>query len=155
MQCEDIVAMFEAVMTRDGSVFKLNMLEPMSFGGQKGFRFGSSRLPGKVDSVEPSGVGFGTVANGEPYAMLYAAPELGSSPATRAVASKWRAPGSRCDPRGDSRRGTRPRYSTRRRAMRNRRFAGLGLWRPARCRSRRFTRPQPVAADFSGKTMSS
>jgi hypothetical protein len=76
MQPEDIVAMFEGMMTRDGSVFKLNKLEPMSFGGQKGFRF-EFALTRKVDSVELSGVGFGAVANGELYAMLYAAPQLG------------------------------------------------------------------------------
>ena len=35
MQPDDIVAMFEGMMTRDGSVFKLNKLEPMSFGGHK------------------------------------------------------------------------------------------------------------------------
>lgn len=76
MQPDDIVAMFEGMMTRDGSVFKLNKLEPMSFGGQKGFRFEFS-LTRKVDGVELSGVGFGTVAKGELYAMLYAAPQLG------------------------------------------------------------------------------
>jgi hypothetical protein len=76
MQPEDIVAMFEGMMTRDGSVFTLNRLEPMSFGGQKGFRFEFSLIR-KVDSVQLSGVGFGTVAKGELYAMLYAAPQLG------------------------------------------------------------------------------
>lgn len=76
MQPEDIVAMFEGMMTRDGSVFRLNKLEPMAFGGQKGFRFEFSLIR-KVDSVQLSGVGFGTVAKGELYAMLYAAPQLG------------------------------------------------------------------------------
>ena len=76
MQPEDIVAMFEGMMTRDGSVFTLNKLEPMSFGGQKGFRFEFSLIR-KVDSVQLSGVGFGTVAKSELYAMLYAAPQLG------------------------------------------------------------------------------
>jgi len=76
MQPEDIVAMFEGMMTRDGSVFRLTKLEPMSFGGQKGFRFEFS-LTRKVDGVELAGVGFGTVAKGELYAMLYAAPQLG------------------------------------------------------------------------------
>ena len=78
MQPDDIVAMFEGMMTRDGSAFKLNKLEPMNFGGQKGFRFEFS-LTRKVDGVELSGVGFGTVANGELYAMLYAAPQLTSA----------------------------------------------------------------------------
>ena len=79
MQPDDIVAMFEGMMTRDGSVFKLDKLEPVSFGGQKGFRFEFSLIR-KLDGVELSGVGFGTVANGELYAMLYAAPQLGFFP---------------------------------------------------------------------------
>ena len=84
MQPDEIVAMFEGMMTHDGSAFKLNKLEPMNFGGQKGFRFEFS-LTRKVDGVELSGVGFGTVSNGELYAMLYAAPQLGFSRATSAA----------------------------------------------------------------------
>ena len=76
MQTEDIVAMFEGMMTRDGSVFKLVKLEPMAFAGQKGFRFEFS-LVRKLDNVQISGVGYGAVAKGELYAMLYAAPQLG------------------------------------------------------------------------------
>jgi len=76
MQAEDVVAMFEGVLTRDGSVFKLVKLEPMSFAEQKGFRFEFSVIR-KVDSVQLSGVGYGTVVKGELYAMLYAAPQLG------------------------------------------------------------------------------
>jgi len=76
MQTEDVVAMFEGMLTRDGSVFKLVKLEPMSFGGQKGFRFEFS-VTRKIDSVQLSGIGFGTVSKGELFAMLYAAPQLG------------------------------------------------------------------------------
>lgn len=76
MQPEEIVAMFEGVLTRDGSVFTLGKLEPMSFAGQKGFRFEFSAIR-KVDNVRLAGVGYATVFKGELYAMLYAAPQLG------------------------------------------------------------------------------
>ena len=74
MQPEDIVAMFEGMMTRDGSVFKLNKLEPMSFGGQNFRRVRAHPQGGQRRAL---GRGFGAVANGELYAMLYAAPQLG------------------------------------------------------------------------------
>jgi hypothetical protein len=76
MQAADVVAMFEGMMTRDGSVFRLAKLEPTSFAGQKGFRFEFS-LTRKVDGVQLSGLGYGTVHQGELFAMLYAAPKLG------------------------------------------------------------------------------
>src|SRR5689334_15391310 len=38
MQPDEIVAMFEGMLTRDGSAFKLVKLEPSSFGGAKGLR---------------------------------------------------------------------------------------------------------------------
>lgn len=76
MQAEEVVAMFEGVLTRDGSVFNLAKLEPVSFAEQKGFRF-EFTLIRKVDNVRLSGMGYGTVFKGELYAMLYAAPQLG------------------------------------------------------------------------------
>jgi hypothetical protein len=79
MQPEEVVAMFEGMLTRDGSVFKLVKLEPMDFGGQKGFRFEFS-LTRQVDNVQLQGLGFGAVAKGELYALLYSAPQLGFFP---------------------------------------------------------------------------
>ena len=76
MQPEEVVAMFEGMMTRDGSVFKLIKLEPMSFGGQKGFRF-EFGLTRQSDNVQLLGLGYGAVVKGELFAMLYAAPQLG------------------------------------------------------------------------------
>ena len=76
MQPDDVVAMFEGMLTRDGSVFKLAKLEPATFGGEKGFRFEFS-VTRKVDSVLLAGVGYGTVVRGELFAMIYAAPQLG------------------------------------------------------------------------------
>jgi hypothetical protein len=75
MQPDEIVAMFEGMLTRDGSSFKLVKLEPGNFGGAKGFRF-EYALTRKVDNVQLSGVGFGTVSNGELFALIYQAPRL-------------------------------------------------------------------------------
>lgn len=74
MQAEEIVAMFEGMLTRDGSTFKLAKLEPAPF-GEKGFRF-EYTLTRKVDNVQLSGVGWGTVSRGELFALLYQAPRL-------------------------------------------------------------------------------
>ncbi|OGA43001.1 MAG: hypothetical protein A3G24_25245 [Betaproteobacteria bacterium RIFCSPLOWO2_12_FULL_62_13] len=76
MQAHEIVAMFEGMLTRDGSSFRLVKLEPSSFGGLKGFRF-DYVLTRKVDNVVLSGVGYGGVSKGELFAILYMAPRLG------------------------------------------------------------------------------
>jgi hypothetical protein len=75
MQPDEVVAMFEGMLTRDGSQFKLVKLEPASFGGGKGFRFEYSVIR-RGDNAVLSGVGFGTVSNGELFALLYHAPRL-------------------------------------------------------------------------------
>ena len=75
MQTEEIVSMFEAMLTRDGSVFKLLRLEPYPFAGRRGFRFEYERIR-KVDNVQLRGVVFGAVDNGELFALLYHAPRL-------------------------------------------------------------------------------
>lgn len=76
MQPDEIVAMFEGMLTRDGSSFTLNRLEPATFGGEKGFRFEYS-LTRKVDNVQLSGLAYGAVSKGELFAILYQAPRLG------------------------------------------------------------------------------
>lgn len=75
MQPDEIVAMFEGMLTRDGSSFKLIKLEPAAFGEAKGFRF-EYALIRKADNVQLSGLGYGTVRNGELFALLYSAPRL-------------------------------------------------------------------------------
>ena len=75
MQPEEIVAMFEGMLTRDGSQFKLSRLEPVSFGGGRGFRFEYSVIR-RADGAVLSGVGYGTVSDGELFALLYHAPRL-------------------------------------------------------------------------------
>ena len=75
MQPDEIVAMFEGMLTRDGSSFKLIKLEPSTFGGDKGFRFEYSLIR-KGDNVQLSGIGHATVNKGELFAILYIAPRM-------------------------------------------------------------------------------
>ena len=75
MQPDEIVSLFEGLLTRDGSLFKLAKLEPASFGGEKGFRF-EYTLVRRGDNSQLTGVGFGTVSKGELFALLYHAPRL-------------------------------------------------------------------------------
>lgn len=75
MQVEEIVAMFEGVLARDDSTFKLIKLEPFPFGGKKGFRFEYERIR-KMDGVQLRGVAFGAVDKGELFALVYHAPRL-------------------------------------------------------------------------------
>lgn len=82
MQPDEVVAMFEGMLTRDGSQFKLIKLEPASFGGEKGFRFEYSIIR-RVDNAQLSGVGFGVVSKGELFALLYHAPRLAFFPRHR------------------------------------------------------------------------
>jgi hypothetical protein len=79
MQPDEIVAMFEGTLTRDGSHFTLNKLEPASFGAAKGFRF-EYAIVRRVDNAQLSGVGYGVVSNGELFALLYQAPRLAFFP---------------------------------------------------------------------------
>ena len=75
MQPDEIVAMFEGMLTRDGSTFKLSRLEPATFGGLKGFRF-EYAVTRKSDNVQLSGFGYGTVSKGELFSVMYMAPRL-------------------------------------------------------------------------------
>lgn len=75
MQSDELVSLFETMLTRDGSIFKLERLAPSSFGGSRGFRFEYSLIR-KSDSARLSGLGYGTVDRGELFAMLYVAPRL-------------------------------------------------------------------------------
>ena len=93
MQPDEIAALFEGMLTRDGSSYKLAKLEPATFGGQKGFRF-EYALIRKLDNVQLSGVGYGAVSRGELFALVYMAPRLGffarHAPAVNAIASSAR-----------------------------------------------------------------
>jgi hypothetical protein len=75
MQPDEIVALFEGFLSRDGSEFKLLKLEPSAFGGEKGFRF-EYALTRKVDGVALSGFGYSAISKGELFALVYQAPRL-------------------------------------------------------------------------------
>lgn len=79
MRPDEIVVMFEGMLTRGGSSFKLIKLEPAGFGGIKGFRF-EYALTRKLDGVQLNGFGYGAVSKGELFAILYMAPRLGFYP---------------------------------------------------------------------------
>ena len=79
MQPDDIVSMFEGMLTRDGSRFKLAKLEPTPFGGLKGFRFDFD-LTRKIDNVQLKGMGYGVVSKDELFAIVYMAPQLAFFP---------------------------------------------------------------------------
>lgn len=79
MQPHEIVALFEAFYTRDGSQFKLDKLEPTEFLGQRGWRAQYTVLR-KIDEVKLSGSAWATVRGGELFAMTYVAPSLGFYP---------------------------------------------------------------------------
>jgi hypothetical protein len=75
MQTEQLIAMFEGMMTRDGSSFKLKKVEPFQFGGKPGFRFEFERVR-KKDNVPLLGVAYGAIDKGELFAIVYQAPRL-------------------------------------------------------------------------------
>lgn len=75
MQPDEIVALFEGMLTRNGSRFELTQLAPVTFAGQKGFRFDYA-LTRKIDNVQLRGLGYGTVHKGELFAIVYMAPQL-------------------------------------------------------------------------------
>jgi hypothetical protein len=75
MQPDEIVGLFEGMLSRDGSQFQLTKLEPANFGGGKGFRF-EYALTRRVDGVTLSGIGYATVSKGELFALVYQAPRL-------------------------------------------------------------------------------
>ena len=75
MEPDQIVALFQGMLTRDGSAFKLAKLEPSTFGGLKGLRF-QYTLTRREDNVVLSGVAWAAVSRGELFAILYTAPRL-------------------------------------------------------------------------------
>ncbi len=75
MQPDELVSIFEGMLTRDGSSFKLAKLEPVAFGGGKGFRF-EFLLTRKVDNVRLSGIAYGIVSRGELFSLVYLAPRM-------------------------------------------------------------------------------
>jgi len=75
MQPDQIVALFEGLLTRNGSTFKLTKLEQIPFAGTKGFHF-EFKLIRKTDNVELLGTGTATESKGTLFAIVYQAPRL-------------------------------------------------------------------------------
>ncbi|WP_243319692.1 hypothetical protein [Geothrix sp. SG200] len=75
MQAQDVVEMYEAFASRDGSVFKLEKLAPARFADESGFRFEFSRVR-KGDEVRTRGVAYGAIHRGELFLMVYEAPRI-------------------------------------------------------------------------------
>jgi hypothetical protein len=75
----DVVALFEGLYSRGGSSFTLDRISPDSFGGQAGFRFEFSAIR-KADDVRLRGIGWGTVRQGELFAITFTAPRLAFYP---------------------------------------------------------------------------
>ena len=79
MQASDVVALFEAYYSRDGSRFTLDKVSPATFIGQSGFMFEFSSIR-KSDEVRLRGIGWGAVRNGELFVVTYTAPRLAFFP---------------------------------------------------------------------------
>lgn len=75
MNAEQIVALFQGDLTRDGSTFELLKLEPSVFGGSKGYHF-EFRILRKTDNLEVLGNADMSVIKGKLYALVYQAPKL-------------------------------------------------------------------------------
>jgi len=79
MQPAEVVALYQGLLTRDGSSFTLDKLEPAEFVATPGFRFEYS-LTRKVDDVRLRGVAYAAVRNGELFVINYSAPRLAFFP---------------------------------------------------------------------------
>jgi len=75
MQPAEIVALFQALHSRDGSSFELQKLEPAEFIATRGFRY-EFEVVRKVDDVRLRGVAYGAVREGRLYVISYTAPRL-------------------------------------------------------------------------------
>jgi uncharacterized protein YceK len=75
MPLEEVVSMFEAVLTRDDSTFNMTRVEPYVFAGKKGIRFEYDRIR-KLDSVQQRGIAYALIDKSELFALIYQAPRL-------------------------------------------------------------------------------
>jgi len=87
MQPDEIVALFQALLTADGSSFTLDKAEPAPFLGASGVRFDYSLIR-RIDEVRLSGFGYARIDKGDLYAILYQAPRLGFYPRYKAQVEK-------------------------------------------------------------------
>jgi hypothetical protein len=73
MSPHDIVELYEAIVTQEGSAFTLERLAPALFGGTAGFLFEHSTVP--RDGPALGGLAYGAVIGGKLYLMSYTAPK--------------------------------------------------------------------------------
>jgi hypothetical protein len=79
MQGHEIVGLFEALATRDGSSYKLDKLEAVDFLGQRGWR-AQFTVVRKFDDVKLSGSVWAAVRDGQLHAITFVAPALAFYP---------------------------------------------------------------------------
>lgn len=75
MQPEELVSLYQSVLTRDGSTFVVKRIEPADFLGGKGFRV-EFVLTRKLDDVRLQGLAYGAVKAGQFHMISFVAPRL-------------------------------------------------------------------------------
>ena len=92
MTPHDLVELYEALVTQEGSMFRLHRLAPAAFGGQRGFLFEHTTVT--RDGPALGGLAYGAVSGGKLYLMSYTAPRSyyyeKHLPAVRAIAETAR-----------------------------------------------------------------
>lgn len=73
MSPHEIVELYEALVTQDGSAFTLERLAPADFGGTRGFLFEHSTA--SPHAAVLAGLAYGAVLGGKLYLMSYTAPK--------------------------------------------------------------------------------
>lgn len=75
MSPHEIVELYEAFTTEDASAFSVKKISPALFLGTPGFRF-EFDLTRRLDDLALRGLGYGAVADGRLYLIVYSAPAL-------------------------------------------------------------------------------
>jgi hypothetical protein len=75
MSQQEVLGLFEGLYARGGSTFALDRVAPHTFMGRSGFKAEWNGIR-KTDNVRLKGVIWGSVQNGELYAITYTAPAL-------------------------------------------------------------------------------
>jgi hypothetical protein len=73
MTPHDVVELYEALVTQEGSAFRLERLAPAQFGGRQGFLFEHTTVPREGPAL--GGLAYGAVEGGKLYLLSYTAPK--------------------------------------------------------------------------------
>lgn len=79
MRADEVVGLFESLLTGIGGSITVTKLEPVNFAGSKGFRF-EYEMVHLESEVRMRGVGYGTVNQEQLYAIVFVAPRVGLFP---------------------------------------------------------------------------